>query len=161
MPHRLEHFYAALVYLTGMIATVLSAVVAILGDLGAQAAEMATQVGSEVAIYDDGKARVVCLIGAWAGAVLAVLFFAKGDTVRVQLGKLLAAMIASAVFTPWAIRWLGLVPTTDNLIATGTTCALVLPAVVQVIIPYGQTALAKLFKKRLDDVTGTDQQGDS
>lgn len=121
----------------------------------------------EVELLNDTRLVTLCVIGAIAGAFLAVAIWAPASTatdqakVRSLTAKFGASMIAGANFTPVIIRLMDWPCSSDVVLGVSTAVAMVAVAFLHSVIPVIEKAWSALVVFRLKKWFGDDQNKDS
>ena len=142
MPHRLQAAHEAL-------AVVLTSITAAIASIAAALADGPLSAFQGPAILDDERARLICLAGALGGGLLNLgLGMKEGDKppgIRVMVWKIFGSTVTGVVFTPFAVKWLGLTPNTDMLLGVSFLMAIVGVGLLRTLLPlYQRYVAAKL-----------------
>lgn len=87
-------------------------------------------------ILDDGKMRIVCVIGAVCGSLLSALILTPPKANGVVFArKVVASQISGVVFTPILFHWCKWIPTVDTLIAVSAVVSMLSVGVIRVAVP--------------------------
>lgn len=105
-------------------------------------------------LLDDTKLTALCILGAIAGAFLAVaLWPPQEDTDTNKMRRLAAkfgsSMIAGATFTPMIIRWSKWSCDADVVLATSTGVAMLSVAILHATVPLVERAWKRWVVKKL------------
>lgn len=106
-------------------------------------------------VLDDTRLTALCILGAIAGAFLAVaLWPPQEDTDTNKMRRLAAkfgsSMIAGATFTPMIIRWSKWSCDADVVLATSTGVAMLSVAIIHATVPLIEKAWKRWVIKKLN-----------
>lgn len=161
MPHRIEPLCAIIVTLatttvSALSSIILAAAVGILPELQTTLVDATGPI-----ILDDGKMRIVCVIGAVGGSLLTALILTPPRANGIQFArKVVASQISGVLFTPVIFHWFGWVPTVDNLIAIAAVVSMLSVGVIRLVVPLYTKTVAKWFGVEVGDDRYPDNKDD-
>jgi len=142
MPRRFLPLFEAIVALCfATWASMTAAVLAAVPELKDVSEVVAS---TETVVMDDGKMRLICIIGAIGGGLLSALVFsppkATGRNFAIKVGT---SSLAGILFTPIVIHWLGWKANVDILLGISAIVAMIAIGAIRIAVPLWERAAGK------------------
>lgn len=106
-----------------------------------------TTVNVNVSIMDDSRFRLVCIAGAFCGAILSVAVSRRED-VRTMARRFIASVISGAVFTPLLMTKMGWQHTTDSILACSGGVSLMSWGILLFAVPLASRLFERWFESK-------------
>lgn len=110
----------------------------------------------ETVIYEDTRLLTVCVIGAFAGAVLNA-FVSPMDVatspqtaVRRTAAKILASLLSGLIFAPMVVRYINIDINSDSLIFVAGTTSFLAVGVLEGLAPFLIGRIRDWIQKKVD-----------
>lgn len=107
--------------------------------------EVQEAIKQAISVMDDGKLRIVCIIGAMGGGVLSALLYPLGSPKQLS-GKIVGSAISGIMFSPKLLSWMSWQLTTDNVLCMAGAVALLSWTLLQLAIPLAGAWFTSKFK---------------